>query len=156
MIKGTGPRAGSGKEGAPRGQWTGACSPRPPPGWAEGVLGKGLWTGGLRLPSALPPSRGRVTGEAAPAPTQLYRSWSLIPASSECERGRALGGPHPGGCTELEPQSSLLSKPSSDPSSGGCLTPLAPHDRQHRPQNSQALRVWLLSLCPLEGGLAPL
>ena len=38
---------------------------------------------------------GRVTREAAPAPTQLYRSWSLIPASPEppVSTFRPLGDP---------------------------------------------------------------
>ena len=131
-LEGGGPRGDNGRVPAPR-------SPQPPPGWAEGVPGKGLWIEGL-----------------SPAPRGGEGVW--VPSGGE--RGRVLGGPHPGGwtagCTELEPQRSPPSKTSSDPSSGGCLTPLASHDRQHRPQNSQALRVWLLSLCPLEGGLAPL
>lgn len=69
--------AGGGDRG-PKGAMDGACSlPPGHPRWAEGVLGKGLWTGGLRLPSALPLGRkgpgsplgvrgSRALGEASP------------------------------------------------------------------------------------------
>ena len=73
-------------------------SPQPPPGWAEGVPGKGLWIEGLRLPSALPLGEGKGAGSPLGAREEGF--WE----------GRTLGAGLPAALS-LNPRALLLQRP---------------------------------------------